>query len=227
MSACGLRSQAQDRQTAADGHRSAQRGYDKVVTHRFNLVCNENGEVTDVRVLLISGSTRAGSTNGAALATLRAWAPPGFTGVAYGGLSALPAFNPDEDREPLPAAVAELRAEIAAADALVFCTPEYAGTLPGSLKNLLDWTVGGTEISAKPVVWINVAATGRGRGAIATLETVLGYVGADLVQSGCIQLPVARDIVGVDGIITDPTALAGLAGVWTTLAAHLEGPGPA
>jgi chromate reductase len=179
-----------------------------------------------VRVLLISGSTRAGSTNAAALATLRAWAPPGSTGVTYGGLSGLPAFNPDEDREPLPAAVAELRAEIAAADALVFCTPEYAGTLPGSLKNLLDWSVGGTEISAKPVVWVNVAATGRGRGAIATLETVLGYVGADLVRPGCVELPVARDAVGVDGVITEATALAGLAGVWTALAAHLENGDP-
>jgi chromate reductase len=177
-----------------------------------------------MRVLLISGSTRAGSTNGAALATLRAWAPPGSTGVVYGGLSALPAFNPDDDRDPLPAAVADLRAEIAAADALVFCTPEYAGTLPGSLKNLLDWTVGGTEISAKPVVWINVAATGRGEGATATLETVLGYVSADVVRAGCIQLPVARDVVGVDGIITEPNALARFASVWAAIAAHLETP---
>ena len=103
----------------------------------------------------------------------------------------MPAFNPDHDREPLPTAVAGLRAEIAAADALVFCTPEYAGTLPGSLKNLLDWTVGGTEISAKPVVWINVAAPGRGHGAIATLETVLGYVSADVLQAGRVELPIA------------------------------------
>jgi chromate reductase, NAD(P)H dehydrogenase (quinone) len=79
-------------------------------------------------------------------------------------LSVLPAFNPDDDRDPLPASVAELRAEIAAADAVIFCTPEYAGNPPGSRTNLLDWIVGGTEISAKPIVWINVAATGRGGG---------------------------------------------------------------
>jgi len=177
-----------------------------------------------MRVLLISGSTRAGSTNGAALATLRAVAPPGATAVMYEGLSALPAFNPDHDREPLPIAVAGLRAEIAAADALVFCTPEYAGTLPGSLKNLLDWTVGGTEISAKPVVWINVAAPGRGHGAIATLETVLGYVSADVLQAGRVELPIARDLVGADGIVVEPTVRDGLAGVWTTLAQHLQAP---
>jgi chromate reductase, NAD(P)H dehydrogenase (quinone) len=174
-----------------------------------------------MRVLLISGSTRAGSTNGAALATLQSLAPPVSTVVMYEGLSALPAFNPDDDREPLPGAVAELRAEIAAADALVFCTPEYAGTLPGSLKNLLDWTVGGTEISAKPVVWINVAAPGRGRSAIATLETVLGYVGADILQAGRLELPIARDLVGVDGIVAEPTVQDGLSSVWTTIADHL------
>jgi chromate reductase, NAD(P)H dehydrogenase (quinone) len=175
-----------------------------------------------MRVLLISGSTRAGSTNGAALATLQAIAPSGSTAVMYEGLSALPAFNPDDDRDPLPAAVADLRAEIAAADALVFCTPEYAGTLPGSLKNVLDWTVGGTEISAKPVVWVNVAAPGRGHGAIATLETVLGYVSADVLQAGRLELPIARDLVGVDGIVAEPTVRDGLASVWTAIAQHLE-----
>jgi chromate reductase len=175
-----------------------------------------------MRVLLISGSTRAGSTNGAALVTLRAVAPPGSTTVMYEGLAGLPAFNPDDDREPLPVAVAELRAEISAADALVFCTPEYAGTLPGSLKNLLDWTVGGTEISAKPVVWINVAAPGRGHGAIATLETVLGYVSADIVHAGCLELPIPRDMIGGDGLVADPTVQDSLATVWTTIAQHLE-----
>jgi NADPH-dependent FMN reductase len=56
----------------------------------------------------------------------------------------LPRFNPDDDREgePVHAAIAELREHIAAADALVLCAPEYAGALPGALKNLLEWTVG-------------------------------------------------------------------------------------
>jgi chromate reductase len=104
-------------------------------------------------------------------------------------------------------------------DAVVFCTPEYAGTLPGSMKNLLDWTVGGTEISAKPVAWVNVAAPGRGRGAIATLETVLGYVGADIVRAACAELPVGREMVDADGVLTDPVVLAGLVDVWAALAA--------
>lgn len=70
--------------------------------------------------------------------------------VTVGGildLAALPHFNPDDDRDPLPAAVRVLRTAIADVDAVLFCTPEYAGTLPGSFKNLLDWTVGGTELT--------------------------------------------------------------------------------
>ena len=179
--------------------------------------------MADVRILLISGSTRRGSGNTAALRTVQALAPAGITAELYDGLAALPAFSPDEDERP-PGPAADLRARIAAAGALLFCTPEYAGTLPGSLKNLLDWTVGGTEISAKPVVWINVAAPGRGHGAIATLETVLGYVSADVLQAGRVELPIARDLVGADGIVVEPTVRDGLAGVWTTLAQHLQAP---
>src|SRR3712207_2303791 len=98
-----------------------------------------------IRMLLVSGSTRAASTNTAALRTVRAVAPPGVSAVLFEGLSDLPAFNPDDDSGRPHPAVAGLRRELAAADAVLFCTPEYAGTLPGSLKNLLDWTVGSGE----------------------------------------------------------------------------------
>jgi chromate reductase, NAD(P)H dehydrogenase (quinone) len=156
------------------------------------------------RILLISGSTRDGSTNTAALRTVVQTAPSGTTAELYDGLAGLPAFNPDDDGDWLPPAPAALRRAIAAAGAVLFCTPEYAGTLPGSLKNLLDWTVGGGELDGKPVAWINVAHPGRGHGAEATLRTVLGYVGARVIEPACRQLPVARDGIGPDGAITDP-----------------------
>ena len=113
------------------------------------------------RLLAITGSTRRASTNSAAVHTMRELPGAGEV-VVYDALAELPAFNPDDDREPLPDAIGALRAQIEGADAVVFCTPEYAGTLPGSLKNLLDWTVGGGEMYGKPVAWINVAAPGRG-----------------------------------------------------------------
>jgi chromate reductase len=171
---------------------------------------------SQVRIMLISGSTRSGSANTAALRTLQAVAPPEVTARMYAGLADLPAFNPDHEPPPPPAAA--LREQIAAADALLFCTPEYAGTLPGSLKNLLDWTVGGGEIYGKPVAWINVAVGGRGTGAQEHLAMVLGYVGAVAVPGACQQMPVPRDAVDPDGTITDPVIRAALAAALTALA---------
>ena len=176
----------------------------------------------DVRILLISGSTRHGSSNTATLRTVQAIAPDGITAEIYGGLAALPAFSPDEDQQP-PGPAAELRARIAAADALLFCTPEYAGTLPGSLKNLLDWTVGGGEIYGKPVGWINMAVGGRGTGAEEHLAMVLRYVGAVAVERACVRVPVPRDAVGPDGIIADPAIRAELLSALMTLAEHARG----
>jgi NAD(P)H-dependent FMN reductase len=155
-------------------------------------------------LLLISGSVRAGSTNETMLRTAADLAPAaGAHAVFYEGLGGLPHFNPDLDTEPLPAPVAGLRAAIAAADALLICTPEYAGTLPGSFKNLLDWTVGGTEISAKPTAWINAANPGRGGGAVATLRTVLEYTDAAIVEEACATIPFGKEMVGEAGVITD------------------------
>ncbi|MFJ8015302.1 NADPH-dependent FMN reductase [Streptomyces sp. NPDC096339] len=158
-------------------------------------------------ILLLSGSLRAGSSNEAVLRTAHAVAAKGSSKVRtilYEGLAELPHFNPDHDTDPLPAPVAELRAAIAEASALLVCTPEYAGTLPGSFKNLLDWTVGGTEISDKPVAWVNVAAPGRGGGAEATLRTVLGYTGAAVVEEACVRIPVPGQQAGPDGTLADP-----------------------
>ena len=175
--------------------------------------------MADLRILLISGSTRHGSGNTAALRTVQAMAPDGITAEMYEGLAALPAFSPDEDQQP-PGPAAELRARIAAADALLFCTPEYAGTLPGSLKNLLDWTVGGGEIYGKPVGWINVAAGGRGTGAEEHLAMVLRYVGAVAVERAGVRVPVPRDAVGPGGIIADPVIRAALWSAVMALADH-------
>jgi chromate reductase, NAD(P)H dehydrogenase (quinone) len=174
-----------------------------------------------MKVLLISGSTRAGSTNTAALATAAALAPREVTTVLYRGLAALPAFNPDHDGELVPEPVAELRREVGGVDAVLFCTPEYAGTLPGSLKNLLDWTVGGGELYEKPVAWINVAAANRGHGAHETLATVLGYVGAAVIEPACRHIPVDRSAIGSDGMVIDPHFRTAIAEVWDDLVRHV------
>jgi NAD(P)H-dependent FMN reductase len=90
--------------------------------------------------------------------------------------------------------------------------------LPGTFKNLLDWTVGGAEICGKPVAWVNTAAAGRGGGAEATLRTVLTFTGADIVESACARIPVERRMVGADGTITDPDVCEQLSEVLRRLA---------
>ncbi len=148
-------------------------------------------------------------------------APDDVTTVIYRGMGELPHFNPDDDREgdPVHPAVADLRARVGAADALLLCTPEYAGALPGALKNLLEWTVGDAGTYRKPVAWINASGPAAPTGAAdahESLRKVLGYVGADIVEDACVRIPVARDAVGLEGTITDRTIREQIA---TTLAA--------
>ncbi|WP_432536502.1 NADPH-dependent FMN reductase [Kineococcus arenarius] len=160
-----------------------------------------------MQVLLVSGSTRGASTNTAVLRTAAVLAPSGIGTVLHEGLATLPAFNPDDDVDPLPAPVVDLRRHVAAADAVLFCTPEYAGALPGSFKNLLDWLVGGTEIYGKPVAWLNVssiAAPTGGADAHTSLAKVLGYIGATVVEPACRRAPMTRAAVGANGTVTDP-----------------------
>jgi NAD(P)H-dependent FMN reductase len=137
------------------------------------------------------------------------------------GRPRLPAFNPDDDGDHLPREAAALRYEIAGSDAVLFCTPEFAGTLPGSFKNLLDWTVGGGQLYGKPAAWINVAVPGRGQGAEDALAAVLGYVGADVVGAACRRIPVDRAAVSQDGTISDPGFRAEVAQVWDVLLGYL------
>lgn len=175
-----------------------------------------------VRLMLICGSVRAGSTNAAALRCAAESLPPGVTALSYHQLGGLPHFNPDLDADPLPVPVAELRRAIGESAAVLFSTPEYAGALPGSLKNLLDWTIGGGELSGKPVGWINSSDRGAA-GAHAELATVLGYAGARIVPAGCARIPVGRSEVDSDGAISQPAIRAAVTEVVQALhAAALE-----
>jgi chromate reductase len=154
-------------------------------------------------LLLISGSLRDGSTNTALLRTARAIDPDTELFEAMGSL---PHYSPDDDGDDLPAAVRELRAATDRAEALLVCTPEYAGALPGSFKNLLEWLVGGGEAYRKPIAWINVAGPASPTGAADahdSLRKVVGYLSMEVVEDACVRIPVARDAIGDDGLVAD------------------------
>jgi chromate reductase len=171
-------------------------------------------------ILLIGGSLRAGSTNAAVLKTAEQLVPKGATAEVYRELGELPHFNPDDDLDPLPPPAARLRERLREADAVLISTPEYAGSLPGSFKNLLDWSVG-EGLYEKPIGFINASAHGAAMGAHATLRVVLGYVNADLVEEACVQIPVRRDAVGPEGVIADPDVRRAIAATLAALVKHV------
>lgn len=177
-----------------------------------------------VRILLVSGSSRDGSTNAAVLRTAAEVADGGVEAVLYTGIGALPLFNPDDDREgtPVDPRVADMRRELGAAAAVLICTPEYAGALPAAMKNLLEWTIGDAGTYQKPVGWINASGAAAPTGAADahdSLRKVLGYAGADIVEDACVRIPVDRALV-VDGVVRDLEIRSRIAGVVRTLADH-------
>lgn len=112
--------------------------------------------------------------------------PAGMEIAFWQGLATLPHFNPDDDVAPLPAAVSDWRARVAAADGLLISSPEYARGIPGSLKNALDWLVSGPEHPGKPVAFFH--ASERGIASQAALRLVLETMGTRIVDSACITI---------------------------------------
>ena len=119
----------------------------------------------------------------------------------YDGLAGLPLFNPDLDGEVAPPAVATLRAQVAAADGILFSTPEYAHGLPGALKNGLDWLVSGIEIVDKPVAIINPRPTAIW--AAASLRETLTVMSARLIEEASISLSLETNRMDEKSLLAD------------------------
>lgn len=113
-----------------------------------------------IRILAISGSIRAASTNSALLRVAAQAAPEGVDVTLYEGLGRLPIFNPDHT-EDLPPAAAELKRLTLGCDGLLISSPEYAHGVPGGMKNALDWMVGWGELAFKPVALYNTSPYGE------------------------------------------------------------------
>ncbi len=143
-----------------------------------------------LRILGICGSLQRSSGNLTLLQTAEKVAPAGTTLELYSGLRELPHFDPDiEKNGEAPAAVQELRRAVASADALLIASPEYGHSLPGSLKNAVDWLIGSGELEGKLVATTAaVPAAERGRLGLKALHDTLGAVSARLVGGE----PIAR-----------------------------------
>jgi chromate reductase, NAD(P)H dehydrogenase (quinone) len=140
-----------------------------------------------MKIVAISGSLRAGSSNTAVLRAAARLAPSGVNIVLSDAIAQLPFFNPDLDGDRLPGPVAAFRALIGSADGILISSPEYARGVAGVMKNALDWLVGSFEFPNKPVGLINTSP--RATHAVAALTLTLETMSARLVRDAFITLP--------------------------------------
>jgi chromate reductase, NAD(P)H dehydrogenase (quinone) len=136
-----------------------------------------------VRILGISGSLQRQSSNAMLLEVAASAVPAGVTLEIFDGLRHLPHFDPGIENEgSAPASVAALRRAVAECDALLIASPEYGHSLPGSLKNAIDWLIGSGELESKLVaVTAAVPAKERGQRGLKALRDTLAAVSARIV----------------------------------------------
>jgi chromate reductase len=139
-----------------------------------------------MRVVAISGSLRRDSNNTALLRALREEAPAGVEVEVWDGLKEIPPYDGDDDVVPGPPQVEAFRSLVREADAVFFATPEYNSSIPGALKNALDWASRPLATNAfrnKPVAVIGSSAGAFGGvWAAAELRKVLGAMGARVTE---------------------------------------------
>ena len=152
------------------------------------------------RILAISGSLRAHSTNTTVLLAAARLAPPGVQIELYKGLGDLPLFNPDLDGSE-PEAVRRFQAALAAADGILICSPEYAHGVSGAMKNALDWLVSDVNLVGKPVALLNASprATIAQEALLETLRTMSWNVVAEASRT----VPAPRPGLSIDEILGD------------------------
>jgi chromate reductase, NAD(P)H dehydrogenase (quinone) len=174
-----------------------------------------------MQILGISGSFRRDSHNTKLLRAAAGLLPPGTELRLFDGLAELPPYCEDGDIHPAPAAVDHLRDEIASADALLIATPEYNASIPGVLKNAVDWAsrpFPDNALRDKPVAVIG-ASTGL-FGAVwaqAELRKVLQHTGARVLEVE-LPVPLADEAFLPTGELADPALAARLEGLLGQLA---------
>src|SRR5712691_422896 len=159
-----------------------------------------------MKLLAISGSLRRDSYNTKLLRAAEELLPPGVELELWDGLKSIPPYDEEDDVHPAPATVAALREAVAEADAVLFATPEYNSSIPGQLKNALDWVsrpLATNALRNKPVAVVG-ASTGA-FGAVwsqAELRKVLAAIGARVVE-GDVAVGHAPERFDADGHLVD------------------------
>jgi chromate reductase, NAD(P)H dehydrogenase (quinone) len=171
-----------------------------------------------IKILAISGSLRASSSNTTLLRAISALAPDKVQISIYEGIGNLPHFNPELDGEiPLPS-VRDWRTQLQEADGIIFCTPEYAHGIPGVLKNALDWIVSSGEFMHKPTAVISASpAPDGGAKANASLIQTLRVMMAKIDPKAILCLPAISAKLTASGRINDPDTVSSVQLLLATL----------
>jgi chromate reductase, NAD(P)H dehydrogenase (quinone) len=176
-----------------------------------------------VKILAISGSLRANSSNTSLLRALIGFAPDRVQISIYPSIGDLPHFNPelDDDRDLLT--VENWRSQLRSADGILFCTPEYAHSVPGVLKNALDWIVSSGEFMHKPTAVISASpAPDGGSKANAALVQTLRVMMADIPASAILCIPAVSAKLNDRSEIVDPQTAKSLESLLATLVATID-----
>ena len=169
------------------------------------------GTTTHVEIAAIAGSLRAGSWARSLLRAIAKQVPPNVGLRVWDGLEAVPPFNEDTESGPAPFAVAELRQLIERSDVLLIATPEYNTSIPGVLKNALDWASRPYKASVlenKPVVAIGTSPLPTGAAsALSDLQRVLMAIHAQVIEAE-LAIPQVHTRIDTEGRIPDPELAA-------------------
>ncbi len=157
------------------------------------------------KILAISGSTRRNSSNEAILRHIAESYSDLLEVDIYNEIDQLPHFNPDLDHGEPPAPVIDFRQRIEWADGVIICTPEYVFSLPGSLKNALEWNVSTMLFTDKPSAIIVASASGEK--AFESLTLILKTIGAKIDEQSRLLIKGAKGKVGEEGELTDRDTL--------------------
>jgi chromate reductase, NAD(P)H dehydrogenase (quinone) len=166
-------------------------------------------------ILCISGSLRANSINTTLLRAVARLAPAGVAVSVFDGVAQLPLFNPDLEAA-MPQPVQYLHAAVAAADALIIASPEYAHGISGVMKNTLDWLVSFPPFVDKPVAVINTSP--RAHLADAALREVLTTMSARLVGAASARIALLGAAMTEDEMVNHPAVATAVADVLAALA---------
>jgi chromate reductase, NAD(P)H dehydrogenase (quinone) len=178
-----------------------------------------------MRVLGISGSLRRDSYNSGLLRAAADVLPSGVELEVFDGLKAIPPYDADDDVDVAPAPVQELRKAIADADAVLIATPEYNASVPGVLKNALDWA--SRPHATNPLRGKPAAVVGTSTGMFGAVwaqsdaRKVLSTIGARVVDRE-LPVPEAAERFDADGTLSDPEVEAQLSELLADLAEAVE-----